>query len=374
MQSCMRCQVPNLVVSHPLKTSMIPSTVSRFANELPSSFEHPRTSGRSTAQATIPSARAFEGIWVPVITPFRDGRVDFEALQRLASDLVESGIHGLVVCGTTGEACHLDDNEQVAVLCAVREAVGPGYPVVMGICGSDTRAVTSKVRRFSKCDTAGFMVSAPCYVRPSQEGIVLHFRAIASATDRPIILYNIPARSGVNIDLPTVLALAADPQFVAIKESSGNIVQLKETIDRTPLKVFSGDDTLILTTLSLGGHGAISAAAHIRPDLYVHLYKLMHAGHPEQARAVFDRLLPLIRLLFSEPNPAPVKAALALQGRVREELRLPMTAVSEICKENLAAALEQVMAIPIYPATSGRTLPEPGEFSELEEFSESGER
>jgi 4-hydroxy-tetrahydrodipicolinate synthase len=191
-------------------------------------------------------------------------------------------------------------------------------------------------------------------VRPSQEGILLHFRAIADATDRPIILYNIPSRTGVNIDLSTVIALAGDPQFVAIKESSGNIAQLADIINQTPLKVFSGDDTLILTTLCFGGHGAISAAAHIRPDLYVHLYNLVRTGRLEQTRAVFNQLLPLIRLLFSEPNPAPIKAVLAMQGRICEELRLPMTAVSQTCRIKLAAALEQVMAIPALSGTSGQ--------------------
>jgi 4-hydroxy-tetrahydrodipicolinate synthase len=356
---------------------MITSTVTRFANDFPSPLGKivPRTRRLSMARATISALQPFEGIWVPIITPFRDGCVDFEALQRLASDLVNSGIRGLVVCGTTGEACHLDDKEQAAVLSAVLEAVGPGYPVVMGISGSDTRAVTRKVRDFSEYDIAGFLVSAPCYVRPSQEGILLHFRACASATDRPIILYNVPARSGVNIDLSTVIALSADPQFVAMKESSGNIAQLEDTINQTPLKVLSGDDTLILTTLCFGGHGAIAAAAHIRPDLYVHMYKLVRAGQLEQARAVFNRLLPLIRLLFSEPNPAPVKAVLALQGRVREELRLPMNSVSKTCKAKLAVALGQVMAIPpVWPITSSRSFPELRAFYESEQFSESGER
>ncbi len=351
---------------------MITSTVSHFAYDCPAPVESrvSRNSRRSIARATSSALQPFEGIWVPIITPFRDGCVDFEALQRLASDLVNSGIHGLVVCGTTGEAAQLDDREQAAVLSAVLEAVGPGYPVVMGISGSDTRAVARKVRDFSERDIAGFLISAPCYVRPSQEDILLHFRACASATDRPIILYNEPARSGVHIELSSAIALSADPQFVAVKESSGNIAQLEEVIHQTPLKALSGDDTLIL-----GGYGVISAAAHIRPDLYVHLYQLIRAGQLEQARAVFKRMLPLIRLLFSEPNPAPIKAVLALQGRVREELRLPLSAVSKICKAKLAVALGQVMAIPpVWPVTSIRAFPESRAFYESEEFSESGER
>jgi len=288
----------------------------------------------------------FEGIWFPIVTPFRDGCVDFDALQRLTSDLIESGIHGLVVGGTTGEACQLDAYEQESVLLAVLEAAGLNFPVAMGISGSDTRTVAQKARSLGEFNISGFLVSAPSYVRPSQEGIVLHFREIANATDRPIILYNIPSRTGVNIDLATAIALSANAQFVGIKESSGNLAQLAELIGKTPYKVLSGDDAQILTTLSFGGHGAISAAAHIRPDLYVHLYNLVRTGQMEQTRAVFVQLLPMIKLLFSEPNPAPVKAVLAMQGRVHEELRLPMTPVTKTCRLQLEAALGKVMSIP----------------------------
>ena len=135
---------------------------------------------------------SFEGIWIPTVTPFRNGFVDLDAAQRVAVDLVDSGVHGLVVCGPTGEAATLDDDEQAAMLRAVREAVGSRCPVVMGIGGSDTRAVVEKVARFNQYDTAGFLITPPSYVRPSQQGILLHYQAIAAATDRPIILYNIP--------------------------------------------------------------------------------------------------------------------------------------------------------------------------------------
>lgn len=334
---------------------MITSSFTRFASRtaIPAKMTMRRENRPSPVSGAIPTFNPFEGVWVPIVTPLRDGCVDLESPQRLASDLAKSGIHGLVACGTTGEASQLDAYEQKAVLNAVLEAVGPGCPVVMGISGSDTRAVTNKVRSFSGSDIAGFLVSAPCYVRPSQEGILLHFRAIANATDRPIILYNIPARTGVNIDLATAIALSDDPKFVAIKESSGNVAQLADFIGQTPLNVFSGDDTQILTALCFGGHGAISASAHIRPDLYLHLYNLVRTGQLEKTRAVFNQLLQLIRLLFSEPNPAPITAVLAMQGRMREELRLPMTPASKTCREKLAVALEQVMAIRVLPIASG---------------------
>lgn len=290
---------------------------------------------------------SFEGIWIPIVTPFRNGSVDLDAAQRLAVDFADSGVHGLVVCGTTGEAAALNEDEQAAMLCAVHEAVGSRCPVVMGIGGSDTRAAVEKAGRYNQYDVAGFLISPPSYVRPSQQGILLHFQAISAATDRPIILYNIPARTGVDIETETIMSLSADPHFVAIKNCGGNLSQLTDLINTTSLKVLCGDDALLFPTLCLGGHGAISAAAHIRPDLYVDIFDLVRSGKVKQARAVFNAMLPLIRILFSEPNPGPLKAALAMQGRIREELRLPMTPISRTGREKLASVMEQVMTLPV---------------------------
>ncbi|MFC5473152.1 4-hydroxy-tetrahydrodipicolinate synthase [Paraherbaspirillum soli] len=288
----------------------------------------------------------FDGIWVPLVTPFHNGRIDFLSTQRLVENLLQAGIHGLVACGTTGEAATLSDDEQTALLAAVLEAADGRCPVLMGLGGSDTRAVAARAAGLRDAALAGFLISAPSYVKPSQQGIRLHFQTIAAATDRPIVLYNIPGRTGVNIEPATMRALAADPHFVAVKESGGSVSQLTALINQTPLKVLSGDDSLLLTTLCLGGHGAISAAAHIRPDLYVQMFDLVRAGQLAHARAIFNALLPLIELLFSEPNPGPVKTALAIQGKIHEELRLPMTPMSSAGKEKMARALEQLAAIP----------------------------
>lgn len=281
-----------------------------------------------------------------MVTPFRDGLVDIDAAQRLAVHLVDQGIRGLVVCGTTGEAALLDDEEQINLLYAVQEAVGLRCPVVMGLSGSDTRAMTKKVTRFDQAGAAGFLISPPSYIRPSQQGVLMHFQALAAATERPIILYDIPARTGVELALSTVLTLAANPQFVAIKKCGGHWSQVTELVNQTSLNVLSGDDASLLATLCLGGHGAISAAAHIRPDLFVQVFQLVQAGQVEQARMVFNALLPLINILFSEPNPSPVKAALALQGYIHEELRLPMLPMSVAGKDQLRLVLDQVMNIP----------------------------
>lgn len=296
-----------------------------------------------------------EGIMVPIVTPFCNNASDFDAAQRIAYDLVNDGVHGIIVCGTTGEAAALDEHEQSALLCAVMEAVGTHCPVLMGISGSNTRVVAEKIASFNQYEPAGFLLSPPSYVRPSQQGILLHFQAVAARTDLPIVIYNIPTRTGVNIEAETVIALANDPHFVAIKESSGNVTQLAQIINSKSLNVLSGDDALLLTTLALGGHGAISAAAHIRPDLFVRIYELMKLGEAEQATTIFNALLPLIHILFSEPNPGPIKAALAMQGKLQQNLRLPMTPMSISGQEQLATVLDDVMALPAFADRSNTT-------------------
>jgi 4-hydroxy-tetrahydrodipicolinate synthase len=269
-------------------------------------------------------------------------------LQNLADGLIANGAHGLVVCGTTGEASQLDIAEQGAALAAVLEVAHKRCPVLMGIGGSDTFAAAAKALQFDDTALAGYLVSTPAYVRPSQEGLVRHFEAIAEATAQPIVLYNVPARTGVNLELATARRLAVDPQFVGIKEAGGNLQQMTELVRRTPLSVLCGDDALLFAALCGGGHGAISAAAHIRVDLFVRLYDLVRAQRLAEARDLFDQLLPIIRLLFSEPNPAPLKAALSMQGRLGDELRLPMTPASTECKLGMAAALEELDRIPVY--------------------------
>lgn len=288
----------------------------------------------------------FTGLWIPLITPFRDGRVDLPAVQKLAQSFVQAGCSGLIVCGTTGEPGSLSDDEKRSLQMAVREAAGPEAGLAMGLCGSDTREVAQEARRYSSAPIDGFLISAPYYVRPSQEGILMHFQEIARNTDKPIVLYNIPYRTGVNIALDTVQHLAENRQFVAIKESgSGNVDQLFDLIRQTPLKVLSGEDHMIFLTACMGGHGAIAAAAHVRPDLYVKVLDLVRQDRVSEARAIFEQLVPWIRLLFSEPNPGPVKAALAMQGLIQPELRLPMRPPTLACREKLRAGLEAVMAL-----------------------------
>lgn len=296
---------------------------------------------------------SLHGIWVPLVTPMHHGELDLARLQRLAERIIDDGAHGLVVCGTTGEAPQLDVAEQSAALAAVLEVARKRCPVLMGIGGSDTFAAASRVLEFDDADLAGYLVATPAYVRPSQEGLLRHFETIADSTDRPIVLYNVPARTGVQLELATARKLAERPQFAAIKEAGGSLRQMLDLVQHTPLTVLCGDDPLLFPALCGGAHGAISASAHLRTDLYVQLFDLLRAERLDQARTLAARLLPLMYLLFSEPNPAPLKAALSMQGMLRDELRLPMVPATTACKNLLAAALEALDAIPRYrPAAS----------------------
>lgn len=286
--------------------------------------------------------RNIEGIWIPLITPFRHGAIDFSAVQRLANHYVEAGIHGLIVGGTTGEPATLSENEQDSLLDAVLEAIAGRCPVMAGLNGNDTQSLLNRLPALEARPIAGLLSVVPYYTRPSPAGIRAHFAAIAEATALPIVLYNIPYRTGVNLDIASVQALCEHSNIVGIKESGGNMSQLMDLIENTPLAVLSGEDHLIFTTLALGGQGAISAAAHLCPEQYVRLYQAARAGDWKSARNIARRLRPLIELLFSEPNPGPIKALLAHEGWISEELRLPMTPISENCREKLLEGYEML--------------------------------
>ncbi|TXH99151.1 MAG: 4-hydroxy-tetrahydrodipicolinate synthase [Rhizobium sp.] len=283
--------------------------------------------------------QAFEGIWLPLVTPFRDGEVDLPAVRKMVEYYIGAGIHGLIVCGTTGEPATMSEEEQLSVLDAVLEVGDGRRPVFMGVSSNDTRDALRQLAVIQRRPVDGVLAVSPYYTRPSQEGLLAHFRALAQATALPLMLYNIPYRTGVNIERETIHALCELPNVVAIKESGGDINQLMDLIGDARLSVLSGEDHLAFTTLCLGGAGAVSAAAHLRPDLHVRMYEAFRSGDLAQAREISWRLLPLVRALFSEPNPAPVKALLARQGLIADELRLPMTPVSEACRARLVQAL-----------------------------------
>lgn len=280
----------------------------------------------------------FSGIWVALVTPFKDGAVDIPALRRLARHLLDAGVAGLVACGTTGEAAALSKDEQLAVLDALLDEV-PGDRLVMGLAGNNLAEVLAFQREVQRRAIAGLLVPAPYYIRPSQEGLLSWFGAIADAASVPVILYDIPYRTGVKLELATLRALAKHPNVAAIKDCGGNPDTTQALIADGELDVLTGEDAQIFTTLCMGGRGAIAASAHIRPQEFVRLVDCVAAGELDAARRIFQGLLPLIQMMFVEPNPAPVKSLLALQGLIRDELRPPMQRSSAALVQRLRETL-----------------------------------
>ena len=283
----------------------------------------------------------FGGIWVPLVTPFRDGEIDFASLKLLASGMVKAGIAGLVVCGTTGEAAALSEEEQLAALDAVIAAV-PGAPVVMGLCDNNIASLLARLKRIEQRPIAGLLIPPPYYIRPSQAGIAAYYKTVADAASVPVIVYNIPARTGVAMELETLRAIAQHERVVAIKDCGCDLALTMQLIADGQLDVMAGEDQQILSTLCLGGSGAIAASAHIRPDLFAGLPALVAAGRLAEAREVFYRLLPAVHLAFKEANPGPVKAALALMGKMQNELRAPMQVASAGLQLEIAAELRRL--------------------------------
>jgi len=285
--------------------------------------------------------RSFDGIWIPLVTPFHDGKIDFPALQALARSMFDAGISGLVACGSTAEAAALDDGEQLTVLDTILDAV-PGCPVAMGLAGNRQPAMLEKMQKIQQRPVAGLLIPAPYYIRPSQEGLRAFYLAMADAAEVPVIVYNIPYRSGINIDAATILALAEHERIVAVKDCGGSAAATMSLIAHGGLQILAGEDEQIFTTLCLGGSGAITAAAHIRPDLFVRVAQLVQAQRLVEAREQFYELLPLIRLLFAEPNPAVIKTALAMTGMLRDELRAPMQPSSPALHDKLRRELSRL--------------------------------
>jgi len=283
----------------------------------------------------------FTGIWVPLVTPFHNGIIDFPALKATARRLRSAGISGLVTCATTGEPAALSEDEQLAVLDAVIDAV-PGQPVVMGLCDNNMSSALRRLKRIQERPIAGLLVTSPYYIRPSQAGLIEYFNVLADAASVPVIIYNIPYRTGVGMDLETLRAIAQHERIVAIKDCGGSLALTMQLIADGDLDVLAGEDQQILSTLCLGGRGAIAASAHIRPDMFVQLAQLVNESRLNEAREIFYRLLPMIHRAFEEPNPGPVKAALAIMGQMRDELRSPMQAASGEMREALREELKRL--------------------------------
>ena len=276
----------------------------------------------------------FSGIWVPVVTPFADGAVDHAALRRLVRFYADAGVAGLVALGTTGEPAALEAAEQDAVLATILAEAG-ALPVLAGVAGNQTAHLRERIAQLNELPVAGVLISAPYYIRPSQAGLIEHFTALADLSVKPVVLYDIPYRTGVRLELATLLTLAAHPRIQAVKDCAGSLDTTLALILDGRLQVLAGDDIHLFNTLCLGGSGAIAASAHVHPERFVALYRALTEGRLEEGRGIFHGLAPLIGALCSEPNPGPVKAALASQGLIRDELRAPMTRATDALRERL---------------------------------------
>lgn len=279
------------------------------------------------------------GVCIPLVTPFDGGRVDLPALRRLVATLAPSGIAGYVVCGSTGEAALLSPAEQREVLQAVL-AERAGLPVLMGVAGSAPAAVRDELLQWAECGVQGFLVPPPLYVKPPQAGVIDFFGTLADASPLPLVLYDIPSRTGTRIQRETALALAAHERIVGIKDCGGCMEDTQALIDDGRLQVLAGDDINIFHTLCLGGAGSISASAHLHPQLFVRLRERLLAGDLPAARSLWQALRPWIDAAFAEPNPGPAKAALAAQGLLKNELRAPMQPVSAALQARIEAMVK----------------------------------
>jgi len=276
----------------------------------------------------------FSGLWIALVTPFKDGAVDHPALAALTTRLRADGVAGFVACGSTGEAAALDKAEQLQVLDTVLSAA-QGLPVVMGVSGY--HQVLEQVQALAHYPVAGLLVSAPHYIRPSQEGLLHWFRTLADASAVPLLIYDIPYRTGATLTTETLLALAAHPRIEAIKDCGGNTAKTQALIADGRLQVLTGEDAQIFHTLALGGAGAISACAHWQTPLFVELMALLRQGDLPAARHLWQALQPWVEACFAEPNPAPLKAMLAHAGWMHSELRAPMMPASKALQDRLKA-------------------------------------
>ena len=285
----------------------------------------------------------FTGSYVAIVTPFRNGRVDERALGDLIEWQIEQGTNGIVPCGSTGESATLTHEEHDRVIAFTVEAVRRRVPVIAGTGSNATHEAIRLTQHAKAVGADAALLVAPYYNKPTQDGLVQHFEAIARAVDLPLILYNIPGRSVVNMTPQTVARLSAVSNIVGIKEASGNLAQMSDVIAACGERfvVLSGDDALTLPLMAIGGRGVISVTANVAPAETAELVSAALKGDWDRARRVHYRLLPLSNAMFLETNPIPVKTALGLVGRCSDELRLPLSAMSPGPKAQLTQALKQ---------------------------------
>jgi 4-hydroxy-tetrahydrodipicolinate synthase len=278
-----------------------------------------------------------KGAIVAIVTPFRDGNIDEKALRELIEFQIVNGTDGIVPCGTTGESATLSHEEHDRVIEITIDAVGKRVPVIAGTGSNSTAEALRLTRHAYEAGADGALLVCPYYNRPSQEGLYRHFKTVAENVPIPIVLYNIPGRTGVNLLPETVARLAKIENIVGIKEASGALKQMSEVIALCgdDFTVLSGDDFFTLPLMLLGGRGIISVLSNVAPGDMAAMIDAFEAGDMTKAKALHEKMVPLIDALFIETNPVPVKAALAMMGKLNYEVRLPLAGLSEANYEKL---------------------------------------
>ena len=287
--------------------------------------------------------RPFTGVGTALVTPFtRNGDVDEAAVRRLGRRQIDAGIHFLCPCGTTGENPTLTDAERLRIIEIIVEESNGTVPILAGAGGYDTRELIHSAGEMARRGVSGFLSVTPYYNKPTQEGLYQHYRAFAESTPLPIVVYNVPGRTGVNVEVSTLVRLAQIPNIVGVKEASGNVSQMCEIVNAVPKDfiVLSGDDALTLPLMAVGGHGIISVAGNEIPSEMVKMVEAAERNDFAAARALHARIFPMMSVNFVESNPIPVKAAMAAMGLLDEVYRLPMVSPSAASKEKIVNVLK----------------------------------
>jgi 4-hydroxy-tetrahydrodipicolinate synthase len=294
---------------------------------------------------TIPTttiADQLTGAFTALITPFRDGEIDERALRALVEFQIQSGIDGLVPCGTTGESATMIEREHAFVIETVIDQAAGRVPVIAGTGTNNTRITIERTRHALQAGATAALVVVPYYNKPTQEGLIAHYSAIAESVDLPLVLYNVPGRTGITMNAQTTIALSRIPTIAAIKEAAGNLDLVTEIVNETldDFVVLSGDDSLTLPMISVGARGVISVLSNILPAEVTELARLANAGHFADARRAHLRLFEVMRAMFTGNNPTAVKTAAELLGLCSSEVRLPLTRLNDVQYRIVAEAVQ----------------------------------
>lgn len=287
---------------------------------------------------------SIQGIWLPLVTPFRDGALDEASLRRMVRHYLAQPIDGFILAATTGEGLTIDEDETERLVAIVAAEIGGRRPAYLGVSGSDTAKVAKALAQSAASPVQGYLIACPYYTRPSQEGLYRHFAALAEATERPILIYNIPYRTGVNMGNDTLLRLAEFLNIAGVKDCCADQQQSFDLIRAKPpeFSVMTGEDALFYAALTQGAEGGILASAHIDPARFASVRNIFVSGDQAGALRAWRALADLPRLLFAEPSPAPIKHWLWRTGLIDSpEVRLPMTGISDVLAARIDREVER---------------------------------